>query len=263
MAESQVLTTFENGITTITLNRPDKRNAFNDEIIQTLTDTLEKIANDSNTRVVILQAKGKCFSAGADLSWMQKMANYSFAENQDDALALSKLMYTLNELPQATIALVQGHAYGGGVALVACCDIAIANPTANFCFSETKFGLIPAVISPFIIAKIGEHAARRLFLTAEVFSAEAALNYGLLHEVVAADALTIRGHEIAKQICQNGPEAVKAAKVLVRDTVTKFHDQDYLRKHLAKCIADIRISPEGQEGLQAFLEKRQANWIKE
>lgn len=247
-------------ITTITLNRPEIHNAFDDELIQQLTTTLEKINNDKTVRVVILAANGKSFCAGADLKWMQKMANYLRDENLQDAHALAKLMKTLNDLNKPTIALVQGAAYGGGVGLVACCDIAIASTEASFCFSEVKIGLVPAIISPYSIRAIGERAARRYFLTAEKFSAEEAYRLGLVHLVVPPAELNTTSEKIAKTLLNNSPQAVTAAKQLIAKVTDQAIDNDLIQTTV-ECIADIRVSAEGQEGLKAFLEKRSPNWV--
>ena len=190
MDNNHILTEIrEDGVATVTLNRADVHNAFNDAVIADLTDALRRLGDDDKVRAVVLRAEGKSFSAGADLGWMQRMAGYGHAENLRDAGALAELMRVLNFLPKPTVARVQGAAFGGGVGLVACCDIAIASDAAAFSLSEVRLGLIPAVISPYVVAAIGERAARRYFLTAERFDAAEALRIGLVHQVVPADQL--------------------------------------------------------------------------
>ncbi len=252
---NSIQTTVTANIATITLNRPEIHNAFDDEFIKQLTNVLVEVNEDSQIRVVILAANGKSFCAGADISWMQKMTNYSREENLQDARVLAFLMRTLNELNKPVIALVQGAAYGGGVGLVACCDIAIASSEASFCFSEVKIGLVPAVISPYAIRAIGERAARRYFLTAEKFSAAEAYRLGLVHRVVEPNQLKAIGDKIAQVLLSNGPHAVTTTKQLIA-TVSQHPIDDSIQQITAECIADIRVSPQGQEGLRAFLEKR-------
>lgn len=247
----------ENAFAHIILNNPEKHNAFDEQLIQNLLDALKEIDSDSNIRVVFLSAKGPSFSAGADLQWMKKMAVYSKEENFEDAMKLALLMQTLNQLSKPTIALVQGNAFGGAVGLIACCDIALSAPQATFCFSEVKLGLIPAVISPYAIAAMGERAARRYFLTAERFSAEEALNTGLIHSI--SNNLLEDGLVLAKQMAQNGPSAIHKAKILTEKVSRAINDD--IIKYTAEAIAEIRVSPEGQEGLSAFLEKRKPSWI--
>lgn len=251
------------GVTEVVLNRPDKRNAFDDLIIRQLIDALIGIDADRNTRVVILRSEGKHFSAGADLGWMRRMADNSHQENLDDARQLARLMACLNGLSKPVIALVQGAAYGGAVGLAACCDIVLATEASSFCLSEVKLGLIPAVISPYVVRAIGERQARRYFISAEVFSAREAQQYGLVH-IVCDDtkAMEARCDEMLKQLSGNGPEAMKAAKDLVFAVSHKAID-DTVIDDTAQRIADIRVGEEGQEGLSAFLNKRRANWIPE
>jgi methylglutaconyl-CoA hydratase len=254
--------TDEFGRATITLNRPEMHNAFDDTLIIALTDELKRLERDQSIRVVMLAAEGKSFSAGADLNWMRRMADYSREENQADAQALADLMRTLNDLSKPTIALVQGAVYGGGVGLVSCCDIAIGTPQAKFCLSEVKLGLIPAVISPYVIEAIGSRAARRYALTAEFMGSAEAQRLGLLHEVVAEGDLLQRGDELSVFILQNGPAALQAAKQLVADVARGELDQAMIQKTVER-IADIRASDEGKEGLSAFLEKRRPAWVKD
>lgn len=256
-----LLKSIKQNIATLTLNRPEIHNAFDNQLIQQLTTELENIDKDPNIRVLILAANGKSFCAGADLNWMQKIANYSREENLKDSLALAHLMQTLNNLSKPTIALIQGAAFGGGVGLIACCDIAVASPEANFCLSEVKIGLIPAVISPYVITAIGERAARRYFLTAEKFDIEEAICLGLIHKVASANQLQKTGEEIAQLILNNSPHAVTMTKKLIADVTKKPIDANLI-KLTAEYIADIRVSTEGQEGLKAYLEKRKPSWTK-
>ena len=254
-------TTDTQGIATLTLNSPERHNAFDDQLIADLTHALERLDADPQVRVVVLAANGKSFSAGADLNWMRRMADYSAEENLVDARALAELMRVLNGLKKPTLALVQGAVYGGGVGLVACCDIAIATPRAKFCLSEVKLGLIPAAISPYVVEAIGTRAARRYFLTAEIFAAEEALRLGLLHDIVDEEELTARGKAICQQILQNGPQALAVAKKLI-GTVGRRPVDSKMIEETAELIAGIRASAEGKEGLGAFLEKRTPNWVK-
>ncbi len=249
----------ERGVARVTLTREEVHNAFNDQLIAELTTALRGLESDPRVRVVVLAAEGKSFSAGADLNWMRSMAGYGEAENLRDAEALGELMRTLNDLAKPTLALVHGPAFGGGVGLVACCDIAIAAEPARFALTEVRLGLIPGVISPYVVAAIGERAARRYFLTAERFSADAALALGLVHEVVPAAALEARGEELVAALLEGGPEALIEAKRLARDVAGRPRDAALIRD-TAERIARLRVSPEGQEGLSAFLEKRPPSW---
>ena len=253
----------ERGTARITLTREEVHNAFNEVLIAELTAAPDGIGQDPRVRVVVLAAQGSSFSAGADLNWMKAMAGYSRAENAEDARRLARLMRTLNTLPKPTLALVQGPAYGGGVGLVACCDIVIAVEEARFCLSEVKLGLIPAVISPYVAAKIGEAAARRYFLTAEAFSAWEAERLGLVHEVVDRRALGVRGRQIVDALLEGGPEAQRAAKELVFSVSGRATSDDGLIEETAQRIAELRASEEGREGIAAFLEKRRPNWREE
>ena len=239
----------------ITLNRINKQNAFDDQLLHALQNALEAAIVNPSVRVIVLKANGKHFSAGADLNWMQRMANYTEAENIADALKLANVMYTLHSSPKPTIAMVHGAAFGGGAGLVAACDIAIAATNARFCFSEVKLGLIPAVISPYVIKAIGERAAKWLFMSAEPFDANQAKNLGLVHHCVdEAELLSFTVH-YAKQLYPCMPEAVSQSKQLV-DTVCGRAIDDGLLFETAQLIANKRVSVEGQNGLQAFLTKQ-------
>jgi len=250
----------DDGVAWLVLTRPDVHNAFNDTLISELTTVLDGLGTDERVRAVVLSARGRSFSAGADLNWMKRMAGYSEEENLNDARALAGLMRTLYELPKPTIALVQGPAYGGGVGLIACCDIAVAAETANFCLSEVTLGLIPAVIAPYIVAAIGERPARRYFLTAEKFTAREARRIGLIHETVPDEALQDTGKRIIRALLKGGPEAQVAAKDLVLAVAARAIDDDVVEDTAGR-IARIRASDEAQEGIAAFLEKRKPKWI--
>jgi methylglutaconyl-CoA hydratase len=249
----------EDGVATVTLNRAEVHNAFNDTVIADLTGTLRRLGDDDKVQAVVLRAEGKSFSAGADLGWMQRMANYGHAENLADAGALAELMRVLNFLPKPTVARVQGAAFGGGVGLVACCDIAIASDAASFSLSEVRLGLIPAVISPYVVAAIGERAARRYFLTAERFGADEALRIGLVHQVVPADQLDSAVDTILTRLSEGGPAAQRAAKDLIFAVAHRPIDAGLIHD-TAERIATIRASAEGREGLAGFLEKRKPAW---
>jgi methylglutaconyl-CoA hydratase len=249
----------EDGVASVTLNRAEVHNAFNDAIIADLTGTLRRLGDDDKVQAVVLRAEGKSFSAGADLGWMQRMANYGHAENLADAGALAELMRVLNFLPKPTVARVQGAAFGGGVGLVACCDIAIASDAASFSLSEVRLGLIPAVISPYVVAAIGERAARRYFLTAERFGADEALRIGLVHQVVPADQLDSAVDTILTRLSEGGPAAQRAAKDLIFTVAHRPIDAGLIHD-TAERIATIRASAEGREGLAGFLEKRKPAW---
>ena len=249
------------GVAQVRLNNPDKHNAFDDEIIGELTEVFVAIADNSNVRAMVLGSEGKSFSAGADLEWMKRMASYSYDENLRDASALALMLKTLNEIPQPTIARVQGAAFGGAVGLVSCCDMAVAASAASFSLSEVKIGLVPATISPYVIAAIGQRAARRYFVTAERFDAHRALQLGLVNEVVDAEQLDQEIDRLINTLLANGPEAVTGAKQLVFDMAGKPIDQQLIDA-TCETIAAIRVSEQGQEGLQAFLERRKPQWIK-
>lgn len=240
-------------IARITLDRPERHNAFDDGLIADLTACLDRLADDASLRVVVLGATGKSFSAGADLAWMRRMADYGPAENLLDARALAGLMRRLDTMPMPVIARIQGPAIGGGVGLVACCDIAIASDQAFFQLSEVRLGLTPATISPYVIRAIGPRAARRYFVTAERISAAQAENLGLVHEVVPMDGLDVAVDRVIEAIVAGGAEAVRAAKKLVLDYA--FQDPANLMDDSADRIAERRASPEAQARLRAFLER--------
>jgi methylglutaconyl-CoA hydratase len=247
------------GVARVTLDRPEVRNAFDDALIRELQSAFERLASDRGVRVVVLGGNGPAFCAGADLNWMKRMAGYGYAENLADAQALAAMLATLDRLPQPTIARVHGPAFAGGTGLVAACDIAVGTPEAKFCFSEAKLGLSPATISPYVLRAIGERTARRYFLTAEVFGAEEAYRIGLLSALVAPASLDSEVDSLVKHLLAGGPEAHVKIKDLIR-AVSRRPIDDALSADTAKRIAEIRVSPEGREGIASFLEKRKASW---
>ena len=246
----------------LTINRPEVHNAFDDSLVVNLMNELRQLEANDKVRVVLLASSGKTFCAGADLAWMRRAAGYSRAENLADSLGLAELLKTLDRLEKPTIALVQGPAYGGGVGLVACCDLVVAARGARFRFSETRLGLAPAVISPYVIAAIGARAARRYFLTAEEFDAPEARRLGLVHEVVEEDRLFEQARLWSGVLLQNGPRAMSAVKALVREVGSDPMDER-LTAATAEKAAELRASDEGREGIAAFLEKRRPFWIKQ
>jgi methylglutaconyl-CoA hydratase len=250
---------FEAGIATVTLNRPEVRNAFNDEVIAELTATIAEFGERAEVRCIVLAANGPSFCAGADLNWMKRMAAYTYDENAADARALAQMLRVLYRCDKPTVARVQGDAYAGGMGLVAACDIAVAVDTANFCLSEVRLGLIPATISPYVIRAMGPRAAHRYFLTAERFDAAEAHRIGFVHEVAKADQLDAKVSDIAQSVIAAGPAAVKACKALVQDVAGEEIDHDLIERTV-KGIADIRVSDEGREGIQSFLAKRKPSW---
>lgn len=259
MSEQKFKTDIEGAVARLTLINPDKHNAFDDALIAGLTDAFKDFGDNEAVRVVVLASEGKSFSAGADLNWMKRMAGYSREENLADAMALAELMKTINTLNKPVVGLIQGAAFGGGVGLVACCDIALASDKASFCLSEVKLGLIPAVISPYVVDAMGAQSARRYFLTAERFDATEAHRLGLVHEVVPHEALAEKGEALVQQLLSVGPKATAAAKDLVF-AVNRPVDNDVIADTAAR-IANIRASEEGREGLSSFLEKRKPSWL--
>lgn len=250
----------EGRVATVTLNRPDVRNAFNETTIAEITDAFRTLGANGDLRALVLAANGPAFCAGADLNWMKKMAGYTHQENRADAMQLADMLRTIYLCDKPVVAKVQGDCYAGGMGLVAACDIAVAVGEANFCLSEVKLGLIPATISPYVIKAMGENAARRYFLTAERFSAAEAQRIGFVQSVVPADALDATVAEIVKALVNNSPNAVKEAKRLVRD-VAGMPVSDALVADTAERIAQIRASEEGKEGVRSFLEKRKPGWL--
>ncbi len=251
--------TTSDGVATITLDRPDVHNAFDDALIASLTEALRRIDADDATRVVVLTGAGKSFSSGADLGWMRRMAGYDAVTNRADALKLAELMRALDTLSKPTIARVNGAAFGGAVGLIACCDIAVSLDLAKYSLSEVRLGLVPAVIAPYVVRAIGAREARRWFLTADAFDAQTAQRIGLVHEVVNVAGLD---HAVTRQIDslrRGGPAALAAAKRLVARLSPPIDEA--LMLETAELIAALRVSPEGQEGLSAFLEKRDPRYV--
>jgi methylglutaconyl-CoA hydratase len=245
----------QNGIVSLTLNRPDKRNAFNEAMIDELAHALELAEKDTGCRALVIQGKGKHFCAGADLEWMQAAQQASSKANQQDALKLSLLMATLDTFSKPVITLVQGSVYGGGIGIVACSDIVLADRSAVFCLSETKLGLIPAVIGPYVISAIGLRQARRFMLTAESFGIASALEYGLVHELHDVGKSDQALHDLVRHIMQTAPQAVMEAKAFIRQYQVEVDP-----KATAQVIAKIRLGKEAQEGIAAFLEGRKPEW---
>ncbi len=248
------------GVAVVALNRPDVHNAFNETLISELTEVLNVLDEDDAVRAVVLAGNGKSFCAGADLNWMKKMADYSAEENLADAQALALMLRTLNGLSKPTVARVQGAAYGGGVGLTACCDIAIAAIEATFALSEAKLGLIPATISPYVIEAIGARQARRYFLTGERFDAAEAYRIGLVHDIVPIADLDDRVNEVLGTLLLAGPRAQLECKALIRGVAHRPIDAAVI-SGTAEHIAAVRASPEGKEGVAAFLQKRTPAWV--
>ena len=242
------------------LNRPEVRNAFNDEVIAALTRTFEELSKDKDLRVVVLGAHGKAFCAGADLNWMKAMAGYSWEENRADAQRLADMLWTLDQCPVPVVGRVQGDCYAGGMGLASICDVLVAVEGATFCLSEARLGLLPATISPYVIRAMGAQAARRYMVTAERFSAVQAQALGMVHELATPDTLDAKVDEIVTTLINNGPDAARACKALVRDVAGQPISAE-LRAETARRIADIRASDEGREGLASFLNKRAPAWL--
>jgi methylglutaconyl-CoA hydratase len=245
---------------TITLNRPDVRNAFNDEVIFELTKAFHDLGGRADVRCIVLAGNGPAFCAGADLNWMRRMASYTHRENFADAAALAEMLRAIYHCPKPTIARVHGDTYAGGMGLVAACDIAVAAEQAQFCLSEVKLGLIPATISPYVVRAMGARAAHRYFLTAERFGAAEALRIGFVHQVVRASELDRAVAAIADTLIQAGPQAVSLCKQLVHEVAEQEITPELIASTV-RSIADIRVSPEGREGIQAFLDKRKPEWL--
>lgn len=247
-------------VATITLNRPEVRNAFNDDMIAELTGAFVALGGRDSVRCIVLAAEGKAFCAGADLNWMRRMADYTRAENLADAAQLAEMLRVMYECPKPTIARIQGDVYAGGMGLVAACDMAVSVDTANFCLSEVRLGLIPATISPYVIRAMGARAAHRYFLTAERFDAKEAHRIGFVHEVVGADQLDAKVAELTNALSSASPNAVRSCKRLVQE-VAGQDIKAALIGRTVEGIADIRTSSEGREGVQSFLQKRKPSWL--
>lgn len=247
-------------VATLTIDRPDVHNAFNEQLIAELTAALRALDRDDDVRVIVLTGAGKSFCAGADLQWMQRMAGFSPAQNLADAKKLARMLAMLNRISKPTVARVSGAVYGGGVGLVACCDVGIGADDAVFALSEVRLGLIPATISPYVIEAIGARNTRRYFVTGERFSAAKALQLGLLHETAPSAELDARVEEICRQLLAAGPRAQAEAKALIRAVAHRPIDAGVLTD-TSRRIARLRASPEGKEGVEAFLAKRKPSWL--
>jgi methylglutaconyl-CoA hydratase len=242
------------------LNRPEVRNAFNEEVIAGLTATFTELAKDESLRVVVLGAHGKAFCAGADLNWMKAMAGYSWEQNRADAQQLADMLWTLDQCPVPIVGRIQGDCYAGGMGLAAVCDVLVAVEGATFCLSEARLGLLPATISPYVVRAMGQPAARRYMVTAERFSAAQAHAMGMVHELATPETLDEKVDELVRTLVANGPQATRACKRLVHD-VSGVPITEALRGETARRIADIRASDEGREGVASFLNKRKPSWL--
>ncbi len=260
MTEPTVLVSRDDrGVTTVTLNRPAIHNAFDEALIQRLIETFDSIARDESCRAMVLAGAGKSFSAGGDLNWMRRMAGYSYVENIADAGELARVMRTLDRLPKPTIARVHGSVFAGGLGLVACCDVAVAEQGTIFCVSEARLGLVPSVISPYLIRAIGARMARRYFLTAERFSAAEAHRIGLVHEVVPTTELDTKVETIVAALLDGGPSSQACSKRLISEVTDRPIEQSVI-EITARTIAEARASDEAREGLAAFFETRKPAW---
>ena len=259
-AMTALTTTQQGAVLTLTLSRPEVRNAFNDEVVAEITAAFLDAASRAEVRSVVLAAEGPAFCAGADLNWMRHMADYSHAENLADAAQLAEMLRVMYHCPKPTIARIQGDVYAGGMGLVAACDMAVSVDTAHFCLSEVKLGLIPATISPYVIRAMGARAAHRYFLTAERFDAQEAHRIGFVHEVVGADQLDAKVAELTQALIAASPNAVRSCKTLVHE-VAGHEISALLIGRTVEGIADIRASREGREGVKAFLQKRKPSWL--
>ena len=246
-------------VATVALNRPDVRNAFDDVLIGELTAAFSELGADPAIRVVVLTGEGPVFCAGADVNWMKRSISYTQEQNKADALRMSAMFRTIDEGPKAVIGRVNGTCFGGGMGLISCCDVVVSVDSAQFAFTEVKLGIVPAVISAYVAPKIGAAAARRYFLTAEVFGPEEARRMGLVHEIAPAAGLDAKVSEISAAILKNGPAAVATAKALIPQVLSKSRPDAI--EFTASLISKVRTSPEGQEGLGAFLEKRKPSWL--
>jgi methylglutaconyl-CoA hydratase len=260
MNDSVLLSRDQRGVAIITFNRPDKRNAFDAALIDRLHQVIKEVDSDVSIRIVVLTGAGSAFSAGADLTHMRRQGTMSEQENYEDALNFAHCLRDLNRLNKPLIARVNGGAYGGGVGLIACADIAIAVNTAKFALTEVRLGIVPAVISPYVVAAIGERHSRRWFLSAQPIDAAAGCAIGLLHQTVAAESLDQKVEDTISLLLQGGPTAQQEAKKLIRDVIDLADDE--IPNHTARVLARLRASSEGKEGLAAFLENRKPNWNK-
>lgn len=247
-------------VASVWLNRPEVRNAFNDDVIAELRTTFSELGADATLRAIVLGGRGKAFCAGADLAWMRRMADYTWEQNRADAEALADMLWTIYSCPVPVVGRVHGDCYAGGVGLAAICDVLVAADAATFCLSEARLGLLPATIAPYVIRALGEQAARRYFVTAERFSASEAHRFGFVHEVTTSDELDARVAGVVESLIANGPLAARACKKLVQD-LAGVPISGEVREDTARRIADIRASAEGKEGVQSFLHKRKPAWL--
>jgi len=248
------------GVAVVTLNRPEVRNAFDDALIAALAANFKALDDDDGVRAVVLGGNGPAFCAGGDLNWMKRMAGYGYEQNLHDAMGLAVMLQTIDRMKKPVIARVHGPAYAGGTGLVAACDIAVGTPEAKFCLSEARIGLSPATISPYVLRAMGERAARRYFLTAEVFDAEEALRIGMLSALVPAAQLDATIDSLLGNLLACGREALAKIKDLIRAVASRPID-DSMVADTARRIAEIRGSAEGKEGVASFLEKRKPSWV--
>jgi methylglutaconyl-CoA hydratase len=260
MTYTTLETTLQQGVAVIWLNRPELRNAMNPTLIAELTDAVGAAAADDEVRAIVIAAHGKAFCAGADLNWMREASQYDAQRNHEDAARLAALLRTIARAPKPTVARVHGPAYAGGLGLVCACDVAVASVDASFCLSEVRIGLIPSMISPYVLRAMGPRAASRWFLTAEVFDAAEAYRMGLVQEIAPAEELDGAVNALLGAMVQGGPQALAAAKALIRDVANRPID-DALTHETAARIARIRASEEGREGIASFLEKRRPGWF--
>ncbi len=261
MTDKQILFDTKDGVATITLNRPEVHNAFNEAVMDELTALVNQAGADKSVRALVLRGNGKSFCAGGDLNWMRKSANYSYEENVTDAMRLGTLLKTLNFIPKPTIALVHGNIFGGGVGLASCCDILIAEQGAQFCLSEVRIGLIPSIIAPYVIDAMGLRMARRYFMTAERFDADTAYRIGFAHEVAATGQLDVVAGKVIAALMDGAPQAQGRGKKLMLELVGRPIDEQVIDLTVRQ-IAEARASDEGKEGLTAFLNKSEPSWRK-
>ncbi|NDP39744.1 MAG: enoyl-CoA hydratase/isomerase family protein [Rhodoferax sp.] len=254
------LTIQPGAVAQITLNRPEVRNAFNDEVITELTTAFTELGQNNEVRTIVLAASGPAFCAGADLNWMRRMADYSHAENLLDAAQLAEMLRVIYTCPKPTVARIQGDVYAGGMGLVAACDMAVSVDSANYCLSEVKLGLYPATISPYVIRAMGARAAHRYFLTAERFDSVEALRIGFVHAVVSAEQLDAKVDELTKALVSASPHALQKCKTLLHEVAGETIDAALIARTV-EGIASIRASAQGKEGVQSFLQKRKPGWL--
>ena len=250
----------DGAVARVFFNRPEVRNAFNGAVIAELAGVFTDFSRDTTLRAVVLGGHGKAFCAGADLAWMRAMADYDWDQNRIDASKLADMLWAVYSCPVPVIGRIHGDCYAGGVGLAAVCDVLVAAEDTHFCLSEAKLGLLPATIAPYVVKALGEQAARRYFVSAERFDAVTAKRLGFVHEVAAPEAIDAKIDEILAAIVANGPAAVKACKLLVKDVAARAITPE-LRADTAQRIADIRASDEGREGVQSFLNKRKPSWL--